>query len=82
MYEIAPGDDFKPISQVDEIRNLRAEIRELTSRLDDSEFGLFQIPAPSLVMQFLICQARTGQVDAQNSCTLCSRPSGLPLKMW
>ncbi|BCS28134.1 Zn(II)2Cys6 transcription factor [Aspergillus puulaauensis] len=36
VYEIAPGEDFKPISQLDEIRNLRAEIRELTSRLDGS----------------------------------------------
>ncbi|KAL5041962.1 hypothetical protein BDW71DRAFT_200958 [Aspergillus fruticulosus] len=36
VYDIAPGEDFKPISQADEIRNLRDEIRDLRSRLEDS----------------------------------------------
>ncbi|KAL2823833.1 hypothetical protein BDW59DRAFT_173282 [Aspergillus cavernicola] len=34
VYETVPGEDFKPISQADEIRNLRAEIQELTTRLN------------------------------------------------
>ncbi|KAL5342134.1 hypothetical protein BJX70DRAFT_357042 [Aspergillus crustosus] len=34
VYEVVPGEDFKPISQADEIRNLRGEIRELTLRLN------------------------------------------------
>ncbi|KAL4864429.1 hypothetical protein BDV12DRAFT_176200 [Aspergillus spectabilis] len=34
VYEVVPGEDFKPISQADEIRNLRSEIRELTLRLN------------------------------------------------
>ncbi|KAL4804709.1 hypothetical protein BDV18DRAFT_161802 [Aspergillus unguis] len=33
VYEIPPGEDFKPISQADEIRKLRAEIRQLESQL-------------------------------------------------
>ncbi|KAL6235067.1 hypothetical protein BDW75DRAFT_230664 [Aspergillus navahoensis] len=36
VYDIAPGEDFKPISQADEIRNLRNEIRDLRSRLEES----------------------------------------------
>ncbi|CBF80680.1 hypothetical protein AN8501.2 [Aspergillus nidulans FGSC A4] len=36
VYDIAPGEDFKPISQADEIRNLRDEIRDLKSRLENS----------------------------------------------
>ncbi|KAL4885730.1 hypothetical protein BJY04DRAFT_179133 [Aspergillus karnatakaensis] len=34
VYEVVPGEDFKPTSQADEIRNLRAEIRELNLRLN------------------------------------------------
>ncbi|KAL2816502.1 hypothetical protein BJX63DRAFT_137456 [Aspergillus granulosus] len=34
VYEVVPGEDFKPISQADEIRNLRTEIKELTARID------------------------------------------------
>ncbi|KAI9368339.1 hypothetical protein BJX61DRAFT_229250 [Aspergillus egyptiacus] len=34
VYEVVPGDDFNPISQADEIRGLRAEIRQLNARLD------------------------------------------------
>ncbi|KAL4924860.1 Zn(II)2Cys6 transcription factor domain-containing protein [Aspergillus undulatus] len=36
VYEITPGEDFRPISQADEIRNLRAEIRDLGLQLDNS----------------------------------------------
>ncbi|KAL4905505.1 hypothetical protein BDW74DRAFT_17518 [Aspergillus multicolor] len=36
VYEIAPGEDFRPLSQADEIRNLRNEIRDLNSRIEDS----------------------------------------------
>ncbi|KAL3458286.1 hypothetical protein BJX64DRAFT_226091 [Aspergillus heterothallicus] len=34
VYEVVPGEEFKPISQDEEIRNLRAEIRELTARIN------------------------------------------------
>ncbi|KKK25976.1 hypothetical protein AOCH_000978 [Aspergillus ochraceoroseus] len=34
VYDNAPGEDLKPISQADEIRNLRAEIQELAMRLN------------------------------------------------
>ncbi|RDW68937.1 Zn(II)2Cys6 transcription factor domain-containing protein [Aspergillus mulundensis] len=36
IYDIAPGEDFRPLSQADEIRNLRNEIRDLNSRIEDS----------------------------------------------
>ncbi|KAL3448123.1 hypothetical protein BJX65DRAFT_317692 [Aspergillus insuetus] len=34
VYEVVPGEDFKPISQAEEIRNLRNEIKELTARIN------------------------------------------------
>ncbi|KAJ5770457.1 uncharacterized protein N7511_002508 [Penicillium nucicola] len=34
VYEDVPDEDARPISQAEEIRNLRAEIRELRSRID------------------------------------------------
>lgn len=39
MYESVPDDEAKPISQAEEIRNLRSEIRELRSRIDDKHDG-------------------------------------------
>ncbi|KAB8250629.1 hypothetical protein BDV35DRAFT_377346 [Aspergillus flavus] len=38
VYEPGTDEDPQPISQADEIRNLRAEIRDLTARLNNSAF--------------------------------------------
>ncbi|KAJ5605457.1 hypothetical protein N7510_008238 [Penicillium lagena] len=35
VYETVPGEEARPISQADEIRNLRAEIRDLRARIED-----------------------------------------------
>ncbi|CAI7652468.1 unnamed protein product [Penicillium bialowiezense] len=39
VYENVPDDEAKPISQAEEIRNLRSEIRDLRSRIDDRNDG-------------------------------------------
>ncbi|KAJ6099012.1 hypothetical protein N7467_000547 [Penicillium canescens] len=39
VYEDVPDEDARPISQAEEIRNLRAEIRELRGRIDASHDG-------------------------------------------
>ncbi|KAL2857264.1 hypothetical protein BJY01DRAFT_202513 [Aspergillus pseudoustus] len=36
VYEVIPGEDFRPLSQDEEIRNLRAEIKELNARINGS----------------------------------------------
>ncbi|CAL5875264.1 uncharacterized protein PFLUO_LOCUS9568 [Penicillium psychrofluorescens] len=35
VYETVPGEEARPISQAEEIRNLRAEIRDLRARIED-----------------------------------------------
>ncbi|KAL4784993.1 hypothetical protein BJX76DRAFT_195391 [Aspergillus varians] len=73
LYEIAPGEDFKPISQADEIRKLRAEIRELGSKLggkpsrsqrrSDQLHTLFRTirSAPENVVDRLLAEIRGGE---------------------
>ncbi|KAJ5206580.1 hypothetical protein N7491_002805 [Penicillium cf. griseofulvum] len=39
VYEHVPDEEARPISQAEEIRNLRAEIRELRGRIDDKRDG-------------------------------------------
>ncbi|KAJ5920051.1 hypothetical protein N7516_010909 [Penicillium verrucosum] len=39
VYEHVPDEEARPISQAEEIRNLRAEIRELRGRIDDKQDG-------------------------------------------
>ncbi|KAL4948355.1 hypothetical protein BDW69DRAFT_189357 [Aspergillus filifer] len=75
VYEIAPGEDFRPVSQADEIRNLRAEIRDLSQRLDDdsnaSRRRLKQLQAlfttiraaPEDVVDRLVADIRAGGDD-------------------
>lgn len=45
MYEDVPDEDAKPISQAEEIRNLRAEIRELRGRIDARHDGTYSFQA-------------------------------------
>ncbi|KAL4946562.1 hypothetical protein BDV06DRAFT_87285 [Aspergillus oleicola] len=75
VYEIAPGEDFRPVSQADEIRNLRAEIRELSQQLDGdsnaSKRRLKQLQAlfttirsaPEDVVDRLLADIRTARDD-------------------
>ncbi|GES58262.1 C6 finger-domain-containing protein [Aspergillus terreus] len=37
VYDFSPDEDLQPVSQAEEIRNLRAEIQDLTARLNDRE---------------------------------------------
>ncbi|KAL4894904.1 hypothetical protein BDV59DRAFT_175235 [Aspergillus ambiguus] len=37
VYDLSPDEDLQPVSQAEEIRNLRAEIQDLTARLNDRE---------------------------------------------
>ncbi|CAG8125857.1 unnamed protein product [Penicillium salamii] len=39
VYDTVPDDEARPISQAEEIRNLRSEIRDLRSRIDERECG-------------------------------------------
>ncbi|CAG8947040.1 unnamed protein product [Penicillium salamii] len=39
VYDTVPDDEARPISQAEEIRNLRSEIRDLRSRIDERESG-------------------------------------------
>ncbi|KAJ5676140.1 hypothetical protein N7462_009037 [Penicillium macrosclerotiorum] len=39
VYETAPDEDARPISQAEEIKNLRAEIRDLRARIDEKQEG-------------------------------------------
>ncbi|CAG8212703.1 unnamed protein product [Penicillium salamii] len=39
VYDTVPDDEARPISQAEEIRNLRSEIRDLRSRIDERENG-------------------------------------------
>jgi hypothetical protein len=41
VYETVPGEEARPISQAEEIWNLRAEIRDLRTRIDDKNDGVF-----------------------------------------
>lgn len=40
VYENVPDEEAKPISQAEEIRNLRAEIRDLRARIDGKKDGM------------------------------------------
>ncbi|KAJ5649520.1 uncharacterized protein N7484_003243 [Penicillium longicatenatum] len=39
IYETVPDDEARPVSQAEEIRNLRAEIRDLRTRIDERQDG-------------------------------------------
>ncbi|KAL4972937.1 hypothetical protein BDW66DRAFT_162494 [Aspergillus desertorum] len=78
VYDIAPGEDFKPISQADEIRSLRDEIRDLRSRLEDlspSRRRLKQLrtlfdtirSAPEDVLERIIAEVRGQGESSQRS---------------
>ncbi|KAJ5170069.1 uncharacterized protein N7500_002852 [Penicillium coprophilum] len=47
VYEHVPDEEARPISQAEEIQNLRAEIRDLRGRLDDNLNGMLVGPAHS-----------------------------------
>jgi hypothetical protein len=49
VYEHVPDEEAHPISQAEEIRNLRAEIRDLRGRIDDKQDGMFGGPAHSFL---------------------------------
>lgn len=49
MYEHVPDEEARPISQAEEIRNLRAEIQDLRGRIDDKQNGTFAGPAHSFL---------------------------------
>ncbi|KAF4767855.1 hypothetical protein N7455_000055 [Penicillium solitum] len=82
VYEHVPDEEARPISQAEEIRNLRAEIRDLRGRIDDKQDGsgaqdlqrldrlesLFESirSAPSPLVDDLVRDIRTAHVGIKN----------------
>ncbi|KAJ5823835.1 hypothetical protein N7447_006175 [Penicillium robsamsonii] len=83
VYEHVPDEEAHPISQAEEIRNLRAEIRDLRGRIDDKTHGsgaqdlqrldklesLFESirSAPTPLVDNLVRDIRTSHVGLKNS---------------
>ncbi|KAL2867644.1 Zn(II)2Cys6 transcription factor [Aspergillus lucknowensis] len=86
VYEVVPGEDFKPVSQADEIRNLRGEIKELSTKLNGglnrSQRRLNQLQtlfetirsAPEDVVERLIADLRYSHVEVN--------PQEVPVGSW
>ncbi|KAJ5142552.1 uncharacterized protein N7515_001339 [Penicillium bovifimosum] len=82
VYDHVSDDEARPISQAEEIRNLRAEIRELRTRINDGKDGseaqdlrrldqlesLFDAirSAPTPVVDDLVREIRTAHVSIKN----------------
>jgi hypothetical protein len=91
VYEDVPEEDARPISQAEEIRNLRAEIKELKARIDGRQDGMcFFKPPPTClwgfeagcIANFYMQDQNRGTCSSSSSLKACLTLFDLHLSVW